>query len=185
MQNPAMSEKTSDRTCHNKLKTSSGIERTVCNKLQERGIPCYCPRVRVNSNTIFERKSSMFPGNVFAAFTKKDLQDLSTEFLIEGIEKNQPKTRADLIDWDIYFMVFAERLNCFYPFQEVFSYLPPPQGIPGRDFYELRGQGGGYVLLIPEEKHSMEKVYFRFDSIPANIEFTLPQSFLSKVMNIG
>ena len=81
-------------------------------------------------------------------------------------------------------MVFAERLNCFYPFQEVPSCLPPPQGIPGRDFYELRGQGGGYVLLIPEKKRSTEKVIFRFDSIPANIEFTLPQSFLSKVMNI-
>ena len=126
----------------------------------------------------------MFPGNVFAALTKKDLRELSNEFLIEEIEKNQPPKRADLIDWDIYFMVFAERLNCFYPFQEVSSCLPHPQGIPGRDFYELRGQGGGYVLLIPEEKHSMEKVYFRFDSIPANIEFTLPQSFLSKVMNI-
>ena len=126
----------------------------------------------------------MFPGNVFAALTKKDLRELSNEFLIEEIEKNQSKTRADLIDWDIYFMVFAERLNCFYPFQEVSSCLPPPQGIPGHDYYELRGQGGGYVLLIPEKKRSMEKVYFRSDSIPANIEFTLPQSFLSKVMNI-
>ena len=183
MQNPAMSEKTSDRTCH-KLKTSSGIERTVCNKLQERGIPCYCPSVRVNSNTIFERKSSMFPGNVFAAFTKRDLQDLPTEFLIEGIEKNQPKTRADLIDWDITFMVFAERLNCFYPFQEVSSCPPCPQGVPGLDFCELRGQNGGYILLIPEKKGSMEKAFFRFDSIPANIEFTLPQSFFVQIMNI-
>lgn len=176
-------EKTPDRTWH-RLKTVSGTEKTVCGKLQERNIPCYYPSVRVKSTSLFEQKNAMFPGNVFAALTKKDLRELSNEFLIEEIEKNQPKTRADLIDWDIYFMVFAERLNCFYPFQEVSSCLPPPQGIPGRDFYELRGQGGGYVLLIPEEKHSMEKVYFRFDSIPANIEFTLPQSFLSMVMNI-
>ena len=62
--------------------------------------------------------------------------------------------------------------------------MPPPQGIPGRDFYELRGQGGGYVLLIPEKESSKEKAFFRFDSIPANIEFTLPQSFLSMVMII-
>lgn len=126
----------------------------------------------------------MFPGNVFAALTKKDLRELSNEFLVEGIEKNQPKTHADLIDWDIYFMVFAERLNCFYPFQEVSSCLPPPQGIPGHDYYELRGQGGGYVLLIPEKKRSMEKVYFRFDSIPANIEFTLPQALWSQILSI-
>ena len=162
----------------------SGTERTVCNKLQERKIQCYSPSVRIKSNTVLEQKNVMFPGNVFAALAEQDLRDLSNDFFIEEIEKNQPETRADLIDWDIAFMVFAERLNCFYPFQEVSSCLPPPQGIPGRDFYELRGQGGGYVLLIPEEKHSMEKVYFRFDSIPANIEFTLPQSFLSKVMNI-
>ena len=176
-------KKTPDRAWH-RLKTVSGTEKTVCGKLQERNIPCYYPSVRVKSNTLFEHKTAMCPGNVFAALTKKDLRELSNEFYIEEIEKNQSKTRADLIDWDIYFMVFAERLNCFYPFQEVPSGLPPPHGIPGRDFYELRGQGGGYVLLIPEEKHSMEKVYFRFDSIPANIEFTLPQSFLSKVMNI-
>ena len=176
-------EKTPDRAWH-RLKTVFGTEKTVCGKLQERNIPCYYPSVRVKSNAIFEQKTTMFPGNVFAALTKKDLRELSNEFLIEEIEKNQPKTRADLIDWDIYFMVFAERLNCFYPFQEVSSCLPPPQGIPGHDFYELRGQGGGYVLLIPEKKHSTEKVYFRFDSIPANTEFTLPQSFLSKVMNI-
>lgn len=82
-------QKTPDRTWH-KLRTAPGIERTVCNKLQERRIPCYCPSVRVSSNTLFERKSSMFPGNVFAALTKKDLQDLSNEFLVEDIEKNQP-----------------------------------------------------------------------------------------------
>ena len=88
-------QKTPDRTWH-KLRTAPGIERTVCNKLQERRIPCYCPSIRVSSNTLFERKSSMFPGNVFAALTKKDLQDLSNEFLVEDIEKNQPETRADL-----------------------------------------------------------------------------------------
>ena len=176
-------QKTSDRTWH-KLKTSSGIERTVCSKLQERRIPCYCPSVRVNSNTLFEHNSSMFPGNVFAALTKNDLRDLSNEFLIEEIEKNQPETQADLIDWDITFMVFAERLNCFYPFQEVSSCPPCPKGVPGLDFCELRGQNGGYILLIPEKKGSMENAFFRFDSIPANIEFTLPQSFFVKIMNI-
>lgn len=176
-------EKTPDRTWH-RLKTVSGTEKVVCNKLQERRIPCYTPSVRVRSNDVLEQKSVMFPGNVFAALTKKDLGELSNEFLIEEIEKNQPKTRADLIDWDIVFMVFAERLNCFYPFQDVSSGFPSPQGIPGHDFYEMRGQGGGYILLIPEKNGSMVNVFFRFDSIPASIEFTLPQSFLSKVMNI-
>ena len=176
-------QKTPDRTWH-KLRTAPGIEKTVCNKLQERRIPCYSPNVRVNSNTLFEHKSAMFPGNVFAALTKKDLRELSNEFLIEEIEKNQSKTRADLIDWDIYFMVFAERLNCFYPFQKVCSCPPCPKGVPGLDFCELRGQNGGYILLIPEKKGPMGNAFFRFDSIPANIEFTLPQSFLSKVMNI-
>ena len=176
-------KKTPDRTWH-KLKTAPGIERTVCNKLQERRIPCYSPSVRVKSNTLFEPKNAMFPGNVFAALTKNDLRDLSNEFFVEEIEKNQPKTRADLIDWDITFMVFAERLNCFYPFQEVPSCLPSPQGVPGHDFYEMRGQSGGYILLIPEKKGSMEKVFFRFDSIPANIEFTLPQSFFVQILNV-
>ena len=176
-------EKTPDRIWH-RLKTVSGTEKTVCGKLQGRKIPCYYPSVRVKSNTLLKRESAMFPGNIFAALTKQDLRDLSNEFLIEEIEKNLSKTQEDLIDWDIFFMVFAERVNCFYPFQEVPSCLPPPQGIPGQDFYELRGQSGGYVLLIPEKKHSMEKVTFRFDSIPANIEFTLPQSFLSRVMSI-
>ena len=110
-------EKTPDRAWH-RLKTVPGTERTVGNKLQERHIPCYSPSVRVKSNTTLEQKTAMFPGNVFAALTKQDLQDLSNDLFIEEIEKNQPKTRADLIDWDIYFMVFAERLNCFYPFQE-------------------------------------------------------------------
>ena len=176
-------KKTPDRTWH-KLKTAPGIERTVCNKLQERRIPCYSPSVRVKSNTLFEPKNAMFPGNVFAALTKKDLGELSNEFLIEEIEKNQSKTRADLIDWDIYFMVFAERLNCFYPFQEVSSSLPSPRGVPGHDFYEMHGQGGGYVLLIPEKDHSMVNVFFRFDSISANIEFTLPQSLWSQILSI-
>ena len=109
-------EKTPDRTWH-KLKTASGVERTVCNKLQDRGIPCYCPSVRVKSNDVLKQKSVMFPGNVFVALTEQDLGELSNEFLVEEIEKNQPKTRADLIDWVIVFMVFAELLNCFYPFQ--------------------------------------------------------------------
>ena len=130
-------QKTPDRTWH-RLKTVSGTEKNVCGKLQERRIPCYSPSVRVKSNTVLEQKSAMFPGNVFAALTKKDVRELSNEFLIDEIEKNQPKTKADLIDWDIYFMVFAERLNCFYPFQEVSSCLPPPHGIPGHDYYELR-----------------------------------------------
>lgn len=176
-------EKTPDRTWH-RLKTVSGIEKALCNKLQECKIPCYCPSVRVKSNDVLEQKSVMFPGTVFAALTNKDLRDLSNEYLITEIEKNQPKTRADLIDWDIVFMVIAERLNCFYPFQEVSSGLPSPQGDPGHDFYELRGQGGGYILLIPEKKGSKENVFFRFDSIPVNIEFLLPQSFLSQIMSI-
>ena len=176
-------QKTPDRTWH-RLKTVSGTERTVCKKLQERRIPCYSPSVRVKSNTLFEQKNAMFPGNVFAALTKKDLRDLSNEFFIEEIEKNQPKTRADLIDWDITFMVFAERLNCFYPFQEVSSCPPCPKGVPGLDFCELRGQNGGYILLIPEKENSTEKAFFRFDSIPANIEFTLPQSFFAQILNI-
>ena len=176
-------KKTPDRTWH-KLKTAPGIERTVCNKLQERRIPCYSPSVRVKSNTLFEPKNAMFPGNVFAALTEQDLRDLSNDFFIEEIEKNQPETRANLIDWDITFMVFAERLNCFYPFQKVPSCPPCPKGTPGLDFCELRGQNGGYILLIPEKKNSMENAFFRFDSIPANIEFTLPQSFFVKIMNI-
>lgn len=49
-------------------------------------------------------------------------------------------------------MVFAERLNCFYPFQEVSSTLPSPREIPGHDFYEMHAQGGGYNLLIPGKK---------------------------------
>ena len=126
----------------------------------------------------------MFPGNVFVALTEQDLGELSNEILVEEIEKNQPKTRADLIDWDIVFMVFAERLNCFYPFQEVSSVFPSPRGIPGHDFYEMRGQGGGYILLIPEKKGSMVNAFFRFDSIPANIEFTLPQALWSQILSI-
>ena len=176
-------QKTPDRTWH-KLKTAPGIERTVCNKLQERSIPCYSPNVRVKSNDVLKQKSVMFPGNVFVALTEQDLGELSNEFLVEEIEKNQPKTRADLIDWDIVFMVFAERLNCFYPFQEVSSVFPSPRGIPGHDFYEMRGQGGGYILLIPEKKGSMVNAFFRFDSIPANIEFTLPQALWSQVLSI-
>ena len=154
-----MPEKTPDRAWH-RLKTVSGTEKTVCGKLQEHNIPCYYPSVRVKSNTLFEQKSAKFPGNVFAALTKKDLRELSHECLIEEIEKNQSKTQADLIDWDIFFMVFAERLNCFYPFQDVSSCLPPPQGIPGRDFYELRVQGGGYVLLIPGKNILWKKLIF-------------------------
>jgi hypothetical protein len=176
-------EKTPDRAWH-RLKTVSGTEKTVCGKLQERKIPCYYPSVRVKSNTLFEHKTAMFPGNVFAALTKKDLRDLSNEFFIEGIEENQPKTRADLIDWDIVFMVFAERLNCFYPFQEVSSGFPSPRGIPGHDFYEMRGQGGEYILLIPEKNGSIVNAFFRFDSIPANIEFTLPQALWSQILSI-
>lgn len=175
--------KSSDRTWH-RLKTVSGTEKVVCNKLQERRIPCYTPSVRVRSNDVLEQQSAMFPGNVFAALTKKDLGELSNEFLIEEIEKDQPETRANLIDWDIVFMVFAERLNCFYPFQEVSSSLPSPRGIPGHDFYEMHGQGGGYILLIPEKNGSMVNVFFRFDSIPANIEFTLPQSLWSQILSI-
>ena len=127
----------------------------------------------------------MFPGNVFAALTKQDLQDLSNNFFIEKIEKNQPKTRADLIDWDITFMVFAERLNCFYPFQEVSACPPCPQGVPGLDFCELQGQNGGYILLIPEKESSTEKAFFRFDSIPACIEFHLPQAFFVQIMQLS
>ena len=175
--------KSSDRIWH-RLKTVPNTEKIVCNKLQERKIPCYSPSVRVKSNDVSEQKSVMFPGNVFAALTEQDLRDLSNDFFIEEIEKNQPETRADLIDWDITFMVFAERLNCFYPFQKVPSCPPCPKGTPGLDFCELRGQNGGYILLIPEKKNSMENAFFRFDSIPANIEFTLPQSFFVKIMNI-
>ena len=127
----------------------------------------------------------MFPGNVFAALTKQDLQDLSNDFFIEKIEKNQPKTRAELIDWDITFMVFAERLNCFYPFQEVSACPPCPQGVPGLDFCELHGQNGGYILLIPEKESSTEKAFFRFDSIPACIEFHLPQAFFVQIMHLS
>ena len=81
-------------------------------------------------------------------------------------------------------MVFAERLNCFYPFQEVCSCPPSPKGVPGLDFCELRGQNGGYILLIPEKKGPMGNAFFRFDSIPASIEFTLPQSFFVQILNI-
>ena len=175
--------KSSDRTWH-RLKTVSGTEKVVCNKLQERRIPCYTPSVRVRSNDVLKQQSVMFPGNVFAALTKKDLGELSNEFLIEEIEKDQPETRANLIDWDIVFMVFAERLNCFYPFQEVSSSLPSPRGIPGHDFYEMHGQGGGYILLIPEKKGSIVNAFFRFDSIPANIEFSLPQALWSQILSI-
>ena len=90
-------------------------------------------------------------------------------FFIEEIEKNQPETRADLIDWDISFMVFAEHLNCFYPFQKVPSCPPCPKGTPGLDFCELRGQNGGYILLIPEKKNSMENAFSHFYSIPATL----------------
>lgn len=127
----------------------------------------------------------MFPGNVFAALTKQDLWNLSNDLFIEEIEPNQPKTRADLIDWDINFMVFAERLNCFYPFREVSSCPPCPNGIPGLDFSELRGQSGGYILLIPEQGSSMEKAFFRFDSISACIEFYLPQTFFVQIMQLS
>ena len=57
-------EKTPDRAWH-RLKTVSGTEKTVCGKLQEHNIPCYYPSVRVKSNSLFEQKNAMFPGNVF------------------------------------------------------------------------------------------------------------------------
>ncbi len=47
-------EKTPDRTWH-RLKTVSGTEEVVCNKLQEHKIPCYCPSVRVKSNDVLEQ----------------------------------------------------------------------------------------------------------------------------------
>ena len=75
--------KSSDRIWH-KLRTVSGAERTVCNKLQERGIPCYSPSVRVKLNTVLGQKSVMFPGNVFAALTEQDLRDLSDHSLYRG-----------------------------------------------------------------------------------------------------
>jgi hypothetical protein len=176
-------QKTTDRIWH-RLKTVSGAEETLCNKLQLRHIPCYYPRTRIRSKTEFDSSSSMFPGNVFAALTEQDLGDLSNEFFIEGIEENQPKKRADLIDWDIVFMVFAERLNCFYPFRKVDTCPPCPIGINGIDFVEIRGQEFGYILVIPEKKNAIENVFFRFDSISANIGFTLPQSLWGQVLSI-
>ena len=126
----------------------------------------------------------MFPGNVFAALTKNDKKALSEEFFIEEMTRDPQQKQNDLIDWELHFMVFAERLNCFYPFRKVDTCPPCPNGINGIDFVEIRGQEFGYILAIPKKKNAIENVFFRFDSISANIGFTLPQPFFVEILNL-
>ncbi len=176
-------KKTTDRIWH-RLKTVSGAEETLCNKLQLLHIPCYYPRTRIRSKTEFDSSSSMFPGNVFAALTKNDEKVLSGEFIIEEMTNDPRKKQNDLIEWELNFMVFAERLNCFYPFRKVDTCPPCPNGINGIDFVEIQGQEFGYILAIPEKKNAVENVFFHFDSISANIGFTLPQPFFVEMLNL-
>ena len=176
--------KSPDRTwC--RLKTVPGTEKTLCQKLHQKSIPCYYPLVRMKSETEFDSNSSMFPGNVFAALTENDAKALSSEFLVDGIVKGQSSTAEDLIDSELHYMVFAERLNCFYPFKQVKACPACPKGINGIDFVEICDKDSGYILAIPQKNNSMENVYFRFASVSANIEFALPQSFFVKMLNLG
>ena len=126
----------------------------------------------------------MFPGNVFAALTKNDEKVLSGEFIVEEITNDPRKKQNDLIEWELNFMVFAERLNCFYPFRKVDTCHPFPNGINGIDFVEIRGQEFGYILAIPGKKNAVENIFFHFDSISANIGFTLPQPFFVEMLNL-
>ena len=176
-------QKTPDRTWY-RLKTIPGIENSLCQKLRQNSIPCYYPQVRVKSETEFSSNSSMFPGNVFAALTENDAKTLSAEFLVEEIVKGQSSAQEGFIDSELNYMVFAERLNCFYPFKKVKSCPACPKGINGIDYIEISDKDSGYILAIPQKRKTMEKVYFRFDSVSANIEFALPQTFFVEMLNL-
>lgn len=51
--------KPTDRIWH-RLKTVSGAEETLCNKLQLHHIPCYYPRTRIRSKTEIDSSSSKY-----------------------------------------------------------------------------------------------------------------------------
>ena len=175
--------KSPDRTwC--RLKTVPGTEKTLYQKLHQKSIPCYYPLIRMKSETEFNSDSSMFPGNVFAALTENDAKALSSEFLVDEIVKGQSSTSDNLIDSELNYMVFAERLNCFYPFKKVKTCPACPKGINGIDFVEICDKDSGYILAIPQKNNSMENVYFRFASVSANIEFALPQPFFVEMLNL-
>lgn len=174
--------KTSDRIWY-RLKTAPGAEKALCQKLLLRNVPCYYPKVRVKSKSEFGSEL-MFPGYVFAALTENDTKDVSREFLVEDTVKYLSDTHTDLIDSELNFMVFAERLNCFYPFRQVETCPTCPAGVNGIDYVEICDKDSGYILAIPQKRNSNQNVYFRFDSIPANIEFTLPQPFFVEILNL-
>ena len=163
----------------------AGYEADVGRRLQEQQIPFYFPRIRCQEQQWGNRKSqAFFPGLLFAALTEGDKRKLAHSIFIDGMKENRTDRQIAMVHADIQFMVIAERLNCFYPFENTKIIPPPPAcGIPGYDFVELRGEHGqGYILLLPGD--NVDQVFFRFDSIKRKIVFEIQKNLFIPILNL-